>query len=212
MQPKAGQAKWLRYTARFLFHQINSVWCFLLMPLTALLSLTSANPNLTQEFSSPDLPPPLASPLLTSSLANCPRSSQPKRTLPTVACCPPPATRCPPEVPTHTRLIAPASAFSPTPGHQPKLQLCGAQQEQTRSFSTSAPPAQRASAPSTQRPIRRPQPANQQAGKQASGHTVTQSNLPVCSLVRLPVCSSLREGRFTDLLCSPHRPADLPTG
>lgn len=156
-------------------------------------------PQLDQD--SPPTSSPLSSPHFTSSPTHIPmyRTRLPRSKNDTThRCCPLPAAHCPPKVPTHTRLIAPASAFPPTPHHQPSCSIV----EHSRAdalVSTSAPPAQQQqhSAPSG--------PSAALASRQASRSTATRTTLPVCSIV----CSSMGDGPFTDLSSHrPDRPAD----
>lgn len=157
MQGSAGQskAKTLRYTAHVSNTKLNPsgvACCPLLMPLQQLGLLLAPffarlrKPQLDQD--SPPTSSPLSSPPLLSSptqipvlACTAPVSHTGKRHYPPLL----PATRCPPKVPTHTRLIAPASAFPPTPQHQPSCSIV----EHSRAdalVSTSAPPAQQQSA------------------------------------------------------------------
>lgn len=116
-------------------------------PLPRIATRLRKNPNSTQDSPPPSLPLPLltSSPRLPCT-THAPSPTQANDT--THRCCPLPAARpLPAQVPTHTRLIAPASAFPPTPEHSVQLHGCGAQQGRRARLHTVAPSTQPARTP-----------------------------------------------------------------
>lgn len=171
------------------------------MPLTALPSLTSADPNFDPRILPRPLSPspPFSSPhlLLTRPLPLCQKDTTHRCLLPAA------------------RYPLPARGAHSHPFDRPRLRIFLPHLDINPSCSfVEHSRSRRAPSPhlhhqrnqhqhqSTQRPICRP---SQPASKQASRDTVTQSNSPVCSFVRLLVCSLMRDGRFTDLLSPPTR-------